>query len=310
MRVVFIGATKFGLSCLAEVARLPDIEIVGVITNDQSFSISYSEEKVKNVLWSDFAQYTSNNEIELYCMKDNMLEAPLLKKIENWKPDLFLVIGWYHMIPKNLRLSAPAIGLHASLLPDYSGGAPLVWAIINGESKTGISLFQFDDGVDSGPIIEQQEEPIYYGDTIGDLYARIEEKGKDLLCRNLPKITNGTAQYHSQNEAARKVYPQRSPRDGVIDWNWSCSRIYNFVRAQTKPYPGAYCIWKGSRLRVWSVREILNHNLASPIGDIVVDNDKLLVVCGQGAVAIENFSFEDGDCKGELQNIVNLSKNI
>jgi methionyl-tRNA formyltransferase len=82
-----------------------------------------------------------------------MNEPGLFQTVTSWNPDAFLVAGWYHMIPKIWRNLAPAYGLHASLLPDYSGGAPLVWAMINGETKTGVTLFQMDDGVDSGPIV-------------------------------------------------------------------------------------------------------------------------------------------------------------
>ena len=89
-----------------------------------------------------------------------MRDPALLEKVACWKPEAFLVSGWYHMVPRKWRALAPAYGLHASLLPDYSGGAPLVWAMIKGEEKTGITLFQLGDGVDDGPILGQAETPI------------------------------------------------------------------------------------------------------------------------------------------------------
>ena len=94
------------------------------------------------------------------------------------------------MVPKSWREIAPAYGLHASLLPKYGGGAPLVWAIINGEKETGITPFQMDDGVDSGPIAGQIQEPIKTGDTIATLYARIEQSGVGVVARNFTSLPN------------------------------------------------------------------------------------------------------------------------
>ena len=88
-----------------------------------------------------------------------MNESLLIEKVNAWKPDLFIVVGWYHILPKSWRNLAPAYGMHASLLPNYSGGAQLFWAMINGEKKTGITLFKMDDGIDSGPIVGQKNNP-------------------------------------------------------------------------------------------------------------------------------------------------------
>ena len=92
------------------------------------------------------------------------------------------------MIPKRWRELAPAYGLHASLLPDYSGGAPLVWTMINGESETGTTLFKMDSGIDSGPIVGQKAEPIWNDDTIATIYERIESREIELIERYLPLL--------------------------------------------------------------------------------------------------------------------------
>ena len=153
MRVVFIGASKFGLRCLDLLIQQPDCQIVGVVTAPQKFSISYRPEGVTNVLYSDIDAYCRENRLECFIIHEGMQSPALMSTIQVWKPDIFIVSGWYHMIPKALRDLAPAYGLHASLLPDYSGGAPLVWAMINGESKTGITLFKMAGGVDNGPLL-------------------------------------------------------------------------------------------------------------------------------------------------------------
>jgi methionyl-tRNA formyltransferase len=144
------------------------------------------------------------------------------------------------MIPRSFLELAPTGGLHASLLPDYSGNAPLVWAIINGETKTGITFFLFEEGVDSGPIIGQLEEPILPDDTIASLYERIEERGIELLETQLPRIAAGTATYTPQAPSKRRVMPPRSPEDGELDLRKPALELYNFIRAQCSPYPGAF----------------------------------------------------------------------
>lgn len=252
MRVLFTGASKFGLRCLEEIAKLENIELCGVLTNPSTFSISYNKAGVKNVLHADVLAFAEEHNIPSYCMKENMKEEGLKKFIEEVKPDFAVVAGWYHMITSDLLERFPWSGLHASLLPDYSGGAPLVWAIINGEERTGISFFLMDKGVDNGDIIAQAETEILWEDTIATLYARIENLGVELIRDYLPKIAGGTAKYKKQNESLRRVFPQRSEPDGEINWKQDAFDIYNFVRAQTKPYPGAFTYLGGHKMRIWT----------------------------------------------------------
>ena len=254
MHVVFIGATKFGLRCLEKVFDTAECEVVGIVTAPARFSISHSPEGVTNVLHADFRPVAEARGVPLWVMKGRMTDEALVAKIKEWAPDFILVVGWYHMVPRVIRELALTGGLHASLLPDYSGGAPLVWAIINGEKKTGITFFVLEKGVDAGPIIGWAEETIRSDDTIASLYARIEEAGLRLLESHLPRIASGQVTFSPQDESRRRVMPQRSPADGEIDWDWPARKIYDFVRAQTKPYPGAFTFHKGRKVTVWTAK--------------------------------------------------------
>jgi len=197
------------------------------------------------------------------------------------------------MIPRKWRELAPAYGLHASLLPDYSGGAPLVWAMINGEKKTGITLFQMDEGVDSGPIAGQKEEPIHPDDTIATLYARIEERGLELLRGSLPQIASVTIKLQKQDENKRRVVPQRSPEDGQIDWTMDATYIDRFVRAQTKPYPGAFTTMDSKPLHIWRTAVADLNDLSKP-GYVEKANDgSYNVGCNKGAITICEISYEE-----------------
>jgi len=251
MRVVFIGATRFGLRCLSNVAEIPECDLAGIVTAPEVFQISYRPSGVRNVLHADLHPFAAEHGLDVFLMRDKMTDPALVDQIRAWRPDFILVVGWYHMIPRSIRAIAPTAGLHASLLPDYSGNAPLVWAIINGEKQTGITFFFFEDGVDAGDIIGQSPESIFPDDTIATLYDRIEQRGVELLRACLPRIARGEAVYTPQDESKRRIMPQRSPEDGEIDWTASADKIYDFIRAQTRPYPGAFTYAGGEKLAIW-----------------------------------------------------------
>jgi methionyl-tRNA formyltransferase len=251
MNLLFIGASKFGLRCLKLLSGMEFINIIGIISNDQTFKISYNQKGVTNYLYADFSSFAQQNNIPFYRLKENMREKELADFISACAPDFCVVSGWYHKIPKEYLNMVKFAGLHASLLPDYSGGAPLVWALINGEKKTGITFFLLDEGVDSGDIIGQKEVEIEEDDNIQTLYEKIELLGLSLLTEFIPKIADGTVSYIKQDHSKRRIFPQRKPEDGLINWDWDARQIKNFIRAQTKPYPGAYTFIHGKRVTIW-----------------------------------------------------------
>lgn len=293
MRIVFIGASSFGLKCLEAIHRLSAVSVVGVLTNPRTFSISYSDKPITNVLHADFLTWAAQHTLPCHEMVRSMRDEALIEWVRSLQPQLFVVIGWYHMVPQTLRNIAPAIGLHASLLPDYSGGAPLVWAMINGETRTGITLFQMDEGVDSGPIIGQAEEDILATDTIGSLYTRIEERGLELLERHLPELAKGTAALRVQDESARRIFPQRSPSDGWIVWNQDAKAIDRFIRAQSRPYPGAFTsLADGRRLTIWSTIPLNENNGQSP-SSVRREGNSFLVQCAEGSLLLKEIGCGD-----------------
>lgn len=250
MRIVFLGASELGYDC-CESLLLNGQNIVGIFTIPQEFKISYSKDKpVKNVLFKDFHALGSRYNVPVIDVKEKMSSYEgVLREL---KPDFLLVIGWYYMIPKSLRELANkgCAGIHASLLPKYRGGAPLVWAMINGEKETGISFFYFSDGVDDGDLIAQIKFSISESDTIKDLLEKTKQASLVLVEEYVPKIAQGTAPKLAQVGEPTYV-PQRKPEDGLIDWSWDNAKIKRFIKAQTKPYPGAFTIIDGKKLIIW-----------------------------------------------------------
>lgn len=188
-----------------------------------------------------------------------MREKGLSEFIDSCNSDLAIVVGWYHMIPNSLLNEMRYFGIHASMLPKYSGGAPLVWAMIEGQEETGVTFFQFADGVDNGPIVEQKAIPILESDTIKSLYERVENVGKELMIKGLNRMKNGDFEFVLQNDEERTIYSQRSPEDGLIERSMTSKQCYDFIRAQTRPYPGAFINLDNKILKIWGT-EFQNEN--------------------------------------------------
>ena len=298
MNIVFIGASKFGLQCLECCIEMPDVNVVGVVTAPEKFYISYRPSGVTNVLHADLAAKAGEKHIPVVILDSTMSDPTLFDVVKVWQPDLFIVAGWYHIIPKPWRSLAPAYGLHASLLPDYRGGAPLVWAMINGESKTGITLFLMSDGVDSGPIAAQAEESIQIDDTIATLYTRIEKRGLTLLRDALTDMANGVLTLRQQDESNCRIMRQRVPQDGLIDWQQDAKTIDRFIRAQTRPYPGAFSTLNGNPITIWRAQPDSQCRSLKP-GDVYqIASNSYAVVCAVGSLVLNEVSYGQRNYSG------------
>jgi methionyl-tRNA formyltransferase len=291
MNIVFIGASKFGLQCLDCCIEMPDVNVVGVITAPEKFYISYRPSGVTNVLHADLAARAREERIPVAMLDSTMSDPTLFDEVKVWQPDLFIVAGWYHIIPKHWRAIAPAYGLHASLLPDYRGGAPLVWAMINGEVKTGITLFLMSDGVDSGPIAGQVEESIQIDDTIATLYTRIEKRGLALLRNVLAEMAKGVVTLRQQDESKSRIMRQRVPEDGLINWRQDAKTIDRFIRAQTRPYPGAFSTLNGNPITIWRAQPDPQCRNYKP-GDVFqITGNSYAVACAVGSLVLKEVSY-------------------
>jgi methionyl-tRNA formyltransferase len=206
---------------------------------------------VNNVLYVDFKILGDKFNIPVFEINQNIKDY--FEKLEEIDPEFLLVIGWYYMIPQKIINLAKkgAAGIHASLLPKGRGNAPLVWALINGDSVTGITFFYFSDGVDNGNIIGQREILIDENENIKTLLEKVEIESKSLLLEYIPLISEDRVIPLVQDETAASYYPKRSPDDGLINWKLTSDEISRFIRAQTKPYPGAFTIIENKKIIIW-----------------------------------------------------------
>lgn len=258
MKVVFFGASELGYKCCNELLQ-QGIDVVGIVTIPKKFDISYSKQPVNNVLHADFHVLAKKHGIPIVEINQNLNKH--IDEILAFNGDLFVVVGWYYLI-KGKLLQAPAkgvVGIHGSLLPKYRGNAPLVWAVINGERETGMSLFYFTEGVDEGDIIDQIAFEILPDDYISDVLKKAEKASLELIRKNIPLIAAGKSSRIPQKHEDATYFPARSPKDGEINWDWDTPTIKNFIRAQSKPYPGAFTHFNGKKVIIWDA-EIIDEN--------------------------------------------------
>ncbi|MCJ8344560.1 methionyl-tRNA formyltransferase [bacterium] len=183
----------------------------------------------------------------------NLNHPKWLRKLKALEPDLIIVCGWQRLLNEEV-LKLPkygTIGFHASILPKFRGRAPINWALILGEKESGVTCFYLEPEADTGKILMQESFPILLEDDCNTLYEKVAITCSNILTQILPKIKQDTLQVKHNESKYFPCYPKRSPQDGVFDFNRNTLDIYNWIRAQTKPYPGAFYIEDGHKYTVW-----------------------------------------------------------
>ncbi len=210
-----------------------------------------------------------------------------LAMIAELKPDFLCVVAYGRLLPEKL-LQIPRLGalnIHPSLLPKYRGPAPIQWAIINGESATGVTIMRLDAGMDSGDILLTEKEPIHPQDTAATLHDRLAGCGAELLITTMDQVMDGRLKPVPQDHSQATLAPMLKKSDGLIDWNLPAQRIDSLVRGLS-PWPGAFTFFQGARLKIFSVRAINMAPAAAPGTIIAGFQDELRVAAGAGAVSI------------------------
>mgnify|MGYP000917397567 CR=1 FL=1 len=228
---LFVGSKRMGVRVLETMLAEGREQVVGIVTFDDSAD-------ARSALPS-FVELSRQTSLPLFVLKKG---SEIREVVLQTKPDFCVVSGWYWLLDQSLLDLCPGgfVGLHGSLLPRYRGFAPLVWALIEGESELGISLFYFSEGMDEGDIIEQFPFTAGPDATISEVLNEAEDASVELIRRNFRPLVEGRAARSSQPASGANYCAQRVPSDGRIDWRWDAGRIHNFVRAQSAPYPGAF----------------------------------------------------------------------
>ncbi len=249
LRIIFLGTPDFAAESLKRLVESGFL-IVAVITAPDK-----PQGRGKKIGSSAVKQFAM--EAELPILQPTNLKSPeFLEELKSYNADLQIVVA-FRMLPEAVW-NMPRLGtfnLHASLLPQYRGAAPINWAIINGETETGITTFFLKHEIDTGEIIFQEKEPIHKSDNVGTLYERLMKKGADLVAKTAKAITEDNYSLKPQSsdqplESAPKIFKE----DCKIEWNQSSERIHNFIRGLS-PYPAAWTKLDGKVLKVFAIEE-------------------------------------------------------
>jgi methionyl-tRNA formyltransferase len=284
--VALACATNRGLRVAQRVRKLlPDVELT---------VFTFREEQWEPPFLSDFESFAAANQARL--IETRQLHAPSLEPFwSDSPPDLLLAASWRYLIPDNVLQSARlgTFVFHDSLLPRYRGFAPTVWAMINGDAETGVSLFRLMPGnqiVDSGPIVDQAAVPIGPDEEIGRVMTRVTDAYLELVERNLAALAAGSVQLTEQDEALATYTCKRTPQDARIDWRRPAREIFNLIRASTHPYPGAFSSLKGEKVTIWSADPIyLERRFDGTIPGRVIERrpeGAVVVLTGEGCLLI------------------------
>ena len=274
MRLLFCGTPQFAVPTLKHLLAQPDFELPAVITQpDRTRGRGHqiSSSPVKEVALA----------AKLPVHQPERIRAPEVQELlQSYSPDFIVIIAYGQIIPARV-LPIPKrgwINLHASLLPKYRGAAPINWAIVNGETRTGLTTMRIDAGMDTGDILLQQELGIGPIETAPEVAARLSEAGAPLMAETLRGLAAGKITPRPQGHSQATLAPMLKRDDGRIHWNRTATEIYNRMRGFT-PWPGSHSVFRGNSCHLWA-EPVSNKKSDAPSGTLLLEGDELLVVCG------------------------------
>jgi methionyl-tRNA formyltransferase len=246
MRIVFCGTPQFAVPALKHLLAQPDFQIIAAITQPDR-----PRGRGREVSFSPVKEAAMAAGIPVH--QPEKIRAPEAQELlQKLTPDVIVIIAYGQIIPARL-LTVPKLGwinLHASLLPKYRGAAPINWAIVNGEAKTGVTSMRIDAGMDTGEILLQKEMDIGAAVTAPELAARMSELGAPLMAETLRGLAAGTITPRPQAHEHSSSAPMLKKEDGRIDWSRPAQELFNRIRGFT-PWPGAYTSFRGQTCHIW-----------------------------------------------------------
>jgi methionyl-tRNA formyltransferase len=300
LRIVFMGTPDFAVAILKHLIE-NNYTIAGVITavdKPAGRGIKINESAVK--------KYANSQNLTVL-QPTNLKNEGFLQELKTLNANLQIVVA-FRMLPK-VVWQMPEFGtfnLHASLLPAYRGAAPIHWAIINGETKTGATTFFIDDKIDTGEIILQEEIEVLPNETVGTLHDKLMYLGATLVSKTVDYINKGNVKTLKQPDLEEKSAPKLSPENTRIDWSDSLDGIYNKIRG-LNPFPTAWTFIKNNdeaiSVKIYAIKkETADHHFA--FGKIIATKKELKVAVSKGYIIIEEIKLS-GKKKMDAKSLLN-----
>lgn len=288
LRIIFMGTPEFAVGILDTIIK-NNYEVVGVIT-----AADKPAGRGQKLKYSAVKEYALENNLNLL-QPTNLKDENFLEELKSLKANLQIVVA-FRMLPK-VVWEMPSLGtfnLHASLLPNYRGAAPINWAIINGETKTGVTTFFIDDKIDTGAMILSAETTIDDAENAGQLHDRLMHLGCGTVIDTLKAIESGKATTTIQEEASDiKTAYKLNKENCKIDWSKSITEIYNLIRGLS-PYPAAWCFFS-DKSEEWNVKiyeaKIITEEHSHTIGSLICTKKEMKIAVNGGYIQITSLQF-------------------
>jgi methionyl-tRNA formyltransferase len=282
MHIVFMGTPDFAVPSLEALLKSGD-DVVGVVTQPDR-----PKGRGQSLTPSSVKLLAERERIPVL-QPTKMKDPDFLAALGAWKPDLIVVAAFGRILPPTILSLPPkgCINVHGSLLPKYRGAGPIQWAIINGETETGITTMLMDEGMDTGAMLLQEKMRIEPDDTAGSLSPRLALLGGRLLVETLKLLKAGTLVPQAQDHAQASMAPLLKKEDGVIDWQLPATVLANRIRGLT-PWPGAYTFLGEDRVTLYRAVALAERTAESPGRITAVTKDAIHVATGEGVLAVKD----------------------
>ncbi|MGE5632900.1 MAG: methionyl-tRNA formyltransferase [Caulobacteraceae bacterium] len=288
MKIIFMGTPDFAVPCL-KVLLDNKYDVIAVITQPDR-----AKGRGNKLTAPPVKSIALENSIEVY-QPEKIKTPEFVKILKGLKPDVIIVVAFGQILSQEI-LDIPPLGcinVHASLLPEYRGAAPINWCIINGEKKTGITAMYMDKGLDTGDIIIKRETEIKPDETAGELHDRMSELGAAVLLETMKLVEEGKVPRTPQDNEKATFAPIMTKALGKIDWTKDVDTVRNLIRG-TYPWPGAFSSYNGRTFKIFSAETVENSVINEKPGCIAsVEGDSFTVSCGRGSLRIKEIQFEN-----------------
>jgi len=285
MRVIFMGTPEFSVGTLESLIEAGH-EIVLVVTQPDR-----PKGRGKEIQITPIKRVALNHHIPVF-QPIKLREPDAIRQLRKYPADVMVVVAFGQILPKPVleMTRYGCINVHASLLPAYRGAAPIQWAIINGESVTGITTMRMDEGLDTGDMILKEEVVITSEETGASLHDKLAKVGASLLVETLRTIEEGNAIYEKQGESPTSYASMLKKEMGRIDWKKSAVEIERLVRGLNS-WPGAYSLWGDKKLLIWRAKPVSEPTCEKgerllPGEIIKVDKKTVMIKTGMGCLEI------------------------
>lgn len=280
MRIVFMGTPDFAVPSLEALLKSDD-RVVGIVTQPDR-----PKGRGQQLTSSPVKMLAEREHLPLL-QPTKMKDPAFLAELSAWKPDLIAVAAFGRILPPAILSLPPrgCINVHGSLLPKYRGAGPIQWALINGETETGITTMLMDEGMDTGAMLLQARIAIAPEDTAGSLSPRLAELGGRLLVETLAQLKAGTLTPQAQDHSQATLAPLLKKEDGLVDWTSPATALANRIRGLT-PWPGAQTYLKTDRWIICRASAVNERATLGPGQITALTKDAIHVATGEGVLAI------------------------